>query len=94
MMHVARGRLDVYFEVGIYPWDVCAGQVIVEEAGGVCCDTLGGPFDLASRRVLAASSPELVAQLAVHLKKHRYSSVEADDYSADDTEKEPKRPRI
>ncbi|CAK9049782.1 unnamed protein product [Durusdinium trenchii] len=34
MMHVARGRLDAYFEVGIYPWDVCAGQIIVEEAGG------------------------------------------------------------
>jgi len=93
-MHVARGRLDVYFEVGIYPWDVCAGQVIVEEAGAVCCDTLGGPFDLASRRVLAAASPELVAQLAVHLKKHRYSSVEADDYSADDAESQPKRLRI
>ena len=38
-------------QVGIYPWDVCAGQVIVEEAGGVCCDTLGGDFDLASRRL-------------------------------------------
>ena len=36
-------------QVGIYPWDVCAGAVIVEEAGGVCLDTMGGDFDLASR---------------------------------------------
>ena len=36
-------------KVGIYPWDVCAGAVIVEEAGGVCLDTMGGDFDLASR---------------------------------------------
>ena len=54
MMHVARGRQDIYFEVGIYPWDVCAGAVIVEEAGGVCLDTLGGEFDLSSRRVMVA----------------------------------------
>mmetsp|Transcript_41565 Transcript_41565/g.96779 ORF Transcript_41565/g.96779 Transcript_41565/m.96779 type:complete len:297 (-) Transcript_41565:58-948(-) len=92
MMHVARGRLDAYFEVGIYPWDVCAGQVIVEEAGGVCCDTSGGDFDLSSRRVLTAASPELAADLAKHLRKHRYSSVDADDYVGAD-ENEPKRQR-
>ncbi|CAE7449745.1 IMPA1 [Symbiodinium pilosum] len=94
MVHVARGRLDAYFEVGIYPWDVCAGQVIVEEAGGVCCDTLGGDFDLASRRVLVAASPELASQLAVHLRNHSYSSVEAEDYNGDVPEKASKKPRM
>jgi fructose-1,6-bisphosphatase/inositol monophosphatase family enzyme len=37
------------WQVGIYPWDVCAGAVIVEEAAGVCMDTMGGDFDLTSR---------------------------------------------
>lgn len=80
MCHVASGRLDAYFEVGIYAWDVCAGAVIVEEAGAVCLDTLGGPFDLASRRVLVAASPVLGEALAAYLRKHRYASCDAADY--------------
>lgn len=31
---VAEGRLDVYFEASLRPWDLCAGHVLVEEAGG------------------------------------------------------------
>ena len=47
MMHVACGRLDCYFEDGFGgPWDVAAGAVIVQEAGGVLRDHLGGPFVL------------------------------------------------
>jgi len=47
MMHVACGRLDAYFEDGFGgPWDVAAGKVIIEEAGGVLRSHLGGPFEL------------------------------------------------
>lgn len=47
MMHVACGRLDAYFEDGFGgPWDVAAGAVLIEEAGGICRDHLGGPFVL------------------------------------------------
>ena len=31
---VAAGHIDVYWETGCYAWDVCAGWVILEEAGG------------------------------------------------------------
>jgi myo-inositol-1(or 4)-monophosphatase len=34
----AAGRLDGYFEVGVKPWDVAAGALIVREAGGVALD--------------------------------------------------------
>ena len=34
----AAGRLDGYFEVGVKPWDVAAGALIVREAGGVVLD--------------------------------------------------------
>ena len=34
----AAGRLDGYFEVGLQPWDVAAGALIVREAGGVVLD--------------------------------------------------------
>lgn len=47
MMDVARGVLDSYYEDGFGgPWDVAAGKVIVEEAGGVLRHHLGGPFVL------------------------------------------------
>jgi len=32
---VAQGGLDLYWEIGCWPWDVCAGIVIAEEAGSV-----------------------------------------------------------
>ncbi|KAI9569487.1 myo inositol monophosphatase [Boletus coccyginus] len=32
---VAQGALDMYWEIGCWPWDVCAGIVIAQEAGGV-----------------------------------------------------------
>jgi myo-inositol-1(or 4)-monophosphatase len=32
---VAQGGLDMYWEIGCWPWDVCAGIVIAEEAGGI-----------------------------------------------------------
>lgn len=80
MIHVARGRLDAYYEVGTYAWDVSAGAIIVQEAGGVCLDTLGGAFDLESRRMLVAATPELAAELVHYLRKHRYASLDAEDY--------------
>jgi fructose-1,6-bisphosphatase/inositol monophosphatase family enzyme len=47
MMHVACGRLDAYFEQGFGgPWDVAAGKVIVEEAGGVLRSWSGDDFVL------------------------------------------------
>jgi myo-inositol-1(or 4)-monophosphatase len=35
LVTVACGYVDAYYEVGLAPWDVCAGRVIVESAGGV-----------------------------------------------------------
>ncbi|TEB32339.1 myo inositol monophosphatase [Coprinellus micaceus] len=32
---VAQGGLDMYWEIGCWPWDVCAGVVVAEEAGGI-----------------------------------------------------------
>lgn len=32
----ASGEVDAYYEVGLAPWDLCAGQAIVRAAGGIC----------------------------------------------------------
>lgn len=64
MAMVALGGSDVYFEFGIHAWDIAAGDIIVREAGGVCIDPAGGPFDILSRRVLCASSMELAQEFS------------------------------
>lgn len=38
---VAMGGADANYEFGIHAWDIAAGQLLVEEAGGVCIDPSG-----------------------------------------------------
>ncbi|XP_053970962.1 inositol monophosphatase 1-like [Hylaeus anthracinus] len=64
MCMVALGGADVSFEFGIHAWDIAAGDIIVREAGGVCIDPAGGPFDVMSRRVLCATTMDLAQELA------------------------------
>ncbi len=41
MSLVARGSNDAYYEYGIHSWDIAAGAIIVQEAGGVVLDPTG-----------------------------------------------------
>jgi myo-inositol-1(or 4)-monophosphatase len=52
---VACGRLDGYWERGIKPWDMAAGIVILEEAGGKITAYDGSPLDIDSGRILATN---------------------------------------
>lgn len=52
---VADGRLDGYWERGLSPWDLAAGVVLVEQAGGVVCAYDGSPADLGSGRLIACT---------------------------------------
>ena len=51
---VAAGRMDGYFEIGLKPWDVAAGALLVREAGGVVMDFEGNDAVEHSHSVLAA----------------------------------------
>jgi len=51
---VAAGRMDGYFEIGLKPWDVAAGTLIVREAGGVVVDFDGSDAVEYSHSILAA----------------------------------------
>ncbi|MEY3735220.1 MAG: hypothetical protein RLZZ624_278 [Cyanobacteriota bacterium] len=64
---VAAGRLDGYWERGLSPWDLCAGVVLVEQAGGCVSAYDGGAFDLASGRLIACA-PALQRALIEGLK--------------------------
>ena len=66
LAYVACGRFDAYWEQSVSAWDMAAGIVIVEEAGGKVTGTLGQPVDLFGGTVLA-STPQLHAELIVAL---------------------------
>jgi myo-inositol-1(or 4)-monophosphatase len=43
LAYVACGRADAFWEFNLNPWDMAAGVLLVEEAGGVASDMRGGP---------------------------------------------------
>lgn len=53
--HVASGRVDGYWEIGLDAWDMAAGALIVQEAGGVVTLISGAPFTPYQRSVLASN---------------------------------------
>lgn len=55
LAYVACGRVDGYWERGLSPWDLAAGVVILEEAGGRVTAYDESPFDLRSGRILATN---------------------------------------
>ena len=52
---MAAGRFDGYWESKIQPWDVAAGALIVEEAGGRVTTVDGQPFRSRAGSVLATN---------------------------------------
>ncbi|MBN1495853.1 MAG: inositol monophosphatase [Spirochaetes bacterium] len=62
LSYVASGRLDGYWEGKLNPWDMAAGSLIVEEAGGMVTRYNGGPFHPEYPEI-AASNGLIHAQL-------------------------------
>ena len=73
LAYVAAGRFDAYFEVGLEPWDIAAGALLIEEAGGMISDLTGGSRHLESGNV-ACGNPkchrELIATLEPFVTEH------------------------
>ncbi|HSH64881.1 MAG TPA: inositol monophosphatase family protein, partial [Bacteroidia bacterium] len=55
MCYVAKGVFDGFWELFLHPWDICAGILLVEEAGGVVTDFNGNKIDIYSKRILATN---------------------------------------
>jgi myo-inositol-1(or 4)-monophosphatase len=53
LAYVACGRLDAFWEFKLQPWDMAAGILMVEEAGGRCTDMAGQPRSLDGPHLLA-----------------------------------------
>jgi myo-inositol-1(or 4)-monophosphatase len=52
LAYVACGRLDLFWEFHLHPWDMAAGALLIREAGGLCTDMFGAPLDLLGPHVL------------------------------------------
>jgi len=53
--YVAAGVFDGYWEMNLHPWDMCAGKLIVEEAGGLVTNFTGKDIDIFSKEILATN---------------------------------------
>lgn len=61
LAYTACGRYDGFWEVGLNAWDVAAGGLLVQEAGGRVTDTTGGPSFLDGN--IVAAGPAIHARL-------------------------------
>lgn len=55
LAYLAAGRCEGFFEIGLSPWDLAAGSLLVEEAGGIVTDFDGGDGFLATGNVVAGN---------------------------------------
>ena len=59
LAYVACARLDFFWEFGLKPWDMAAGTLLVEEAGGRTSDMLGKPHSITASEHLLADNGAL-----------------------------------
>lgn len=62
LAYVASGRLDGFWELGLRPWDVAAGSLLIREAGGLISDLQGGDNFL-NQGDLVAGTPKVFKSL-------------------------------
>ena len=56
LAYVACGRVEVFYEYGLHPWDIAAGIILVREAGGQISDFSGVKKNLTGEEILAANN--------------------------------------
>lgn len=73
LAYVAAGRVDGFWELGLKPWDVAAGMLLIEEAGGLVTDFRGGDQALTCGHIVAGTpwaQPWLRETVARHMLPH------------------------
>lgn len=65
LAYVACGKLDAFWEPTLKPWDIAAGALLIQEAGGVITDYQGGKDFLSSGNVVAGNIKTHPALLAL-----------------------------
>ena len=62
LANVASGRSDIFFECILSPWDIAAGAILVEEAGGRITDMEGNPIDFSRPSPVLATNGRLLKE--------------------------------
>ncbi len=75
LAYVAAGRLDGFWEMGLKPWDIAAGALLIQEAGGFVSDFQGNDHFLRQGDVVAGNSRMLHALLQI-IQKHSQNPAE------------------
>ncbi|MCC8117122.1 MAG: inositol monophosphatase [Bacteroidales bacterium] len=71
LCYLAMGRIELFFEYCLSPWDFAGASIIVEEAGGCLSNTVGEPLNYTRQSgVLAANSRENLARLQSIVSAH------------------------
>lgn len=63
LAYVACGRLDGFWEYGLKPWDIAAGALLVQEAGGINSEISGSVDYMGSGNIISANSKLIKAML-------------------------------
>jgi myo-inositol-1(or 4)-monophosphatase len=69
LAYVAAGRFEGFWELGLKPWDIAAGSLLVREAGGFVSDLIGGETFLETGNVVAGN-PKVFKALLQALRPH------------------------
>jgi myo-inositol-1(or 4)-monophosphatase len=69
LAYVAAGRFDGFWEVGLSPWDMAAGALLIQEAGGLVTDLSGGADFLATGNIIAGN-PRVARALRAAVQPH------------------------
>lgn len=69
LAYVAAGRLDAFWELGLSPWDIAAGALLITEAGGLVGDLEGNDGYFESGNILAGN-PKVFAHMIQLLSRH------------------------
>ncbi|HET6566740.1 MAG TPA: inositol monophosphatase family protein [Rhodothermales bacterium] len=75
LAYVAMGRFDGFFETGLMPWDVAAGQLLVEEGGGRVSDYGDAPDPMFAGNLLASNGLIHAEMLEVLRPLHEFEIV-------------------
>jgi len=67
LCYLAQGRIDGFYEIDLQPWDVAAGILIVQEAGGEISNLSGEPYNISDKGIVASNS-KIHTQILSHTK--------------------------
>jgi myo-inositol-1(or 4)-monophosphatase len=67
LCYVANGIFDGFWEIHLHPWDMCAGMLLIEEAGGEISGFRGEAVDIFTKKILATNG-RIHGELMSYLK--------------------------